>query len=51
MRERGFDALVLRQGSGRPELEAVVGEVVALVAESGSGLESPATLVYGLAYS
>jgi hypothetical protein len=50
MREGGFDALVLLEGSGRPELEAVLGEVEALIGESGCGLGNPVTLVYNLAY-
>ncbi len=50
MRERGFDALVLLEGSGRPELETVDGEIEALITTSGYGLENPATLVYNLAY-
>jgi hypothetical protein len=50
MRERAFDALVIAEGSGRPELEAVAGEIERAVAGSGCFLTSPDTLVYNLAY-
>jgi hypothetical protein len=50
MSEKAFDALVLVEGSGRPELEAVVGEIEPAIAQSGCGLGNPATQVYNLAY-
>jgi hypothetical protein len=50
MRERSFDALVLLEGSGRPELEAIVAEAEDLIAMSGFGVGNPMTLVYNLAY-
>ncbi len=50
MSERAFDALVLAEGSGRPELEAVVGDIERAIALSGCGVGNPATLVYNLAY-
>jgi hypothetical protein len=50
MRERPFDALVIVEGSGRPELEAVTAEIERTIARSGSGLVRPVTLVHGLAY-
>lgn len=50
MSERTFDALVLVEGSGRPELEAVLGEIERTVASSGCGLSNPASLVHNLAY-
>jgi hypothetical protein len=50
MHERGFDALVLLEGSGRPELEAIVGEAETLIVTSGCEIENPVTLVYNLAY-
>jgi hypothetical protein len=50
MNEQGFDALVLAEGSGRPELEAVAGEIEHAIALSGCGVGNPATLVYNLAY-
>jgi hypothetical protein len=50
MSEKGFDALVLAEGSGRPELEAVVGDIERAIALSGCGVGNPATLVYNLAY-
>ena len=50
MRERHFDALVIAEGSGRPELTAVAGEIERAIAESGCGLTAPATLIYNLAY-
>ena len=48
--EQGFDALVLAEGSGRPELEAVVDAIERAIALSGCGVGNPATLVYNLAY-
>ncbi len=50
MSETPFDALVLAEGSGRPELEAVMAEMEGTVTGSGCGLASPETLVYHLAY-
>jgi hypothetical protein len=50
MNEKEFDAVVLVEGSGRPELEAVAGEIEAAISASGCGLVNPATLVYDLAY-
>ena len=50
MSEKRFDALVLAEGSGRPELEAVAGDIERAIALSGCGVGNPATLVYNLAY-
>lgn len=50
MSETSFDALVLVEGSGRPELETVIGEIERTVASSGCGLGDPVSLVYNLAY-
>ena len=50
MAERGFDALVLVEGSGRPELEAAIGEIERTVTASPCGLTAPVSLVYDLAY-
>jgi hypothetical protein len=50
MREQGFDALALAEGSGRPELEAAVGDIERAIAQSGCGVGRPTTLVYNLAY-
>lgn len=50
MSEKGFDALVLAEGSGRLELEAVAGDIERAIALSGCGVGNPATLVYNLAY-
>lgn len=50
MAEKEFDAIVLVEGSGLPELEASVGAIEAAIAESGCGLGDPATIVYTLAY-
>ncbi|MFN3545878.1 MAG: hypothetical protein ACK4U0_00170 [Mesorhizobium sp.] len=50
MAERGFDAVVITEGSGRPELEAVIGEIEAAVAASSCGLTEPRSIAYNLAY-
>jgi hypothetical protein len=50
MREKPFDALVLVEGSGRPELEAASAEIERTIVAGGCGLTGPATLVYNLAY-
>jgi hypothetical protein len=50
MAEKEFDAIVLVEGSGLPELEASVGAIEAAIADSRCGLENPATIVYTLAY-
>ncbi len=50
MAERAFDALVLVEGSGRPELEAVIGEIGRAATDSDCGLTAPVPLVYDLAY-
>ncbi len=50
MAEKGFDAIVLVEGSGRPELEAVLGQIEAAILESDCGLANPSSLVYNLAY-
>ena len=50
MTERAFDALVLVEGSGRPELEAMIGEIERTVTGSACGLTAPVSLVYDLAY-
>ena len=50
MRENAFDALVLAEGSGRPELEAAAAEIERTIVDGGCGLGAPETLVYNLAY-
>lgn len=50
MKEREFDVVVLVEGSGQPELEAIVGEIEAVVTGAGCGLTNPQTVVYALAY-
>jgi hypothetical protein len=50
MSEQDFDALVIVEGSGRPELEIVLGQIERTVASSGCGLSNPISLVYNLAY-
>lgn len=48
--EKGFDAVILAEGSGVGELEASVPAIEKAITESGCGLASPQTLVYHLAY-
>lgn len=50
MSERGFDVVILVEGSGLLELEASVPTFEAVVADSGCGVVDPATIVYHLAY-
>lgn len=50
MAEKEFDAVVLVEGSGVPELQASVPDIEAVIAASGCGLTAPATIVYALAY-
>jgi hypothetical protein len=50
MAERGFDAVVITEGSGRPELEAAIGEIEAAIAASSCGLTEPRSIAYNLAY-
>lgn len=50
MSEKEFDAIVLVEGSGLPELEASVADMEAVIAASGAGIGAPATIVYNLAY-
>ena len=50
MVEKEFDALVLVEGSGKPELEAIVDAIEATVLGAGCGLVNPQSIVYSLAY-
>jgi len=50
MDEKTFDALIVAEGSGRPELETAIDEIEATIAANGCGLINPATLVHNLAY-
>ncbi|MFZ2102448.1 MAG: hypothetical protein WAU86_17975 [Oricola sp.] len=50
MSEEGFDVVVLVEGSGLPELEASLPEMMRVVAESDLGLDRPRAIVYNLAY-
>lgn len=50
MAEKEFDAIVLVEGSGVPELLASVGDIESAIAASGCGVGAPATIVYHLAY-
>jgi len=50
MAERGFDAVVITEGSGRPELEAAIGEIEAAIAASACGFIEPRSIAYNLAY-
>jgi hypothetical protein len=50
MAERAFDALVLVEGNGRPQLEAATPQIERTIAQSGCGLTRPVTLVHNLAY-
>jgi hypothetical protein len=50
MSERAFDALVIVEGSGRPELETVLGQIERTVLSNRCGLSHPASLVHNLAY-
>lgn len=50
MAERGFDVVVITECSGRPELEAAIGEIEAAIASSACGLAEPRSIAYNLAY-
>jgi hypothetical protein len=50
MNEKTFDALVIVEGSGRPELEAVVSGIENAVTSAECNIGSPVTLVHDLAY-
>ena len=50
MAESGFDAVVITEGSGRPELESAIGEIEAVIAASSCRLTGPRSIVYNLAY-
>lgn len=50
MNESAFDAVVIAEGSGLPELEAVVSQIEAAINASDCGIGAPKTLVYNLAY-
>lgn len=50
MSEKEFDAIVLIEGSGLPELIASTSDIEAAIADSGCGIGNPATIVYNLAY-
>lgn len=48
--ERGFDVVVVIEGNGQGELEAILPQAEALVLDSGCGLSAPQSAVYALAY-
>lgn len=50
MNEQGFDAVVLVEGNGRPELEAVADRISATITAAGSGVTNPVLQVYDLSY-
>ena len=50
MAEKAFDAVVLVEGSGRPELEAALPRIEAAILASGCGVIAPVSIVYDLAY-
>jgi hypothetical protein len=50
MHERAFDALILVEGSGLPELLASIGKFEKIIDDAGLGLSNPQTIVYNLAY-
>tara|TARA_Y100000815_G_scaffold86803_2_gene75522 strand:+ start:51043 stop:51744 length:702 start_codon:yes stop_codon:yes gene_type:complete len=50
MSEEGFDVVVLVEGSGAPELEASLSEMLRVIAKSDLGLDRPRSIVYNLAY-
>jgi hypothetical protein len=50
MKEKEFDAVILVEGSGLPELEDSVPRFLEAIAASKCGLGDPATIVYNLAY-
>ena len=50
MSEKTFDALVIVEGSDRPELEAVVSEIENTITSAECNVGSPVTLVHDLAY-
>ncbi|WP_370313582.1 hypothetical protein [Sagittula sp.] len=51
MAEKGFDVVVLIEGSGKPELEASLPEFHRVIGNSGLRLSDPQTIVYHLAYA
>lgn len=50
MNEAGFDAVVLVEGSGLPELQAAASALDAVIAASGLGLSRPRSIVHTLAW-
>ena len=50
MGEKGFDALVIAEGSGLPELEAALDEIRETVTAADCALTEPQALVHNLAY-
>lgn len=50
MSEKEFDAIILVEGSGVPELIAAVPDYLEAIAASPCGLSNPETIVYNLAY-
>ncbi len=50
MSERSFDAIIIVEGSGKPELDAAASELEAIIAASGLGLSNPFSHAYWLAY-
>ena len=50
MSEEGFEVVVLVEGSGAPELEASLPELLRVIAEIDLGLDRPRSIVYNLAY-
>lgn len=50
MAERGFDAVVITEGSGRMELESAIGGIEAAIAASACGFIEPRSITYSLAY-
>ncbi len=51
MAEKGFDAVVLLEGSGVPELETFLPQMLDQIANCDCSLINPASLIYSLAYS
>lgn len=50
MKEEAFDAIVLIEGSGLPEIGAVVSQIESTIIKSHCGIGEPRTHVYNLAY-
>lgn len=50
MAEQGFDAVILVEGSGKPELDAATEAMERIIADCGLGLVRPGIQVYWLAY-